>query len=276
MMLQELRHLQRLGTVVIGAPDSGAKVLQVRSTRISSDSPHTAPSHTLSPSLDNSDTNAAPKVNLLNLSPSLLTVPRTAPAARNRFLHLPGGAPGLQRIPASLPSLLVSPLARTLLPAVFRDAFLPANRLRPTDGKADGDESVDAFLTRRFGATFARTFGSALVHGIYAADSRVLSVRAAFPLLLECEAKGWGSVARGMLASAFSRKSAAAEGNGYELGEVEGLMKGVSVYSFREGMGELVGALEKDLAARANVEILKGDGAASLSRVDNGRSFEVS
>lgn len=141
----------------------------------------------------------------------------------------------------------------------------------------DWDESVDAFLSRRFGAEFARTFGSALVHGIYAADSRVLSMRAAFPLLLEYEARGGGGVVRGMLASAFSRKLVAAgKGERYELGEVEGLMKGVSVYSFGEGMGKLVDALERDLARRANVEILKGDGAASLGRADNGRDFEVS
>jgi len=34
----------------------------------------------------------------------------------------------------------------------------------------------------RFGETFARGFGSVLVHGIYATDSRKLSVRAAFPV----------------------------------------------------------------------------------------------
>ncbi|EPT02148.1 hypothetical protein FOMPIDRAFT_1144080 [Fomitopsis schrenkii] len=218
-------------------------------------------------------------VNLLKLTPSLLTVPRTAPAARNRYLHIPGSRPGLLRIPTSLPSLLVSPLARTLLPGVLRDALSPANRPPPTHDThatdADGDESVDAFLTRRFGAAFARTFGSALVHGIYAADARTLSVRAAFPLLVELEAKGWGSVARGMLASAFARKPASADESGYELGEVEGLMRGVSVYSFREGMGELVDALERNLLGRPNVEILRGDGATSLRRADSGHRFEV-
>ena len=45
------------------------------------------------------------------------------------------------------------------------------------------DESVDEFLTRHFGIDFAQLFGSALIHGIYAADTRMLSVRATFPVL---------------------------------------------------------------------------------------------
>jgi oxygen-dependent protoporphyrinogen oxidase len=52
---------------------------------------------------------------------------------------------------------------------------------------------------RRFGEPFARTFGSAMVHGIYAADSRILSVRAAFPTLWDAEEKGGGSIIRGLL-----------------------------------------------------------------------------
>lgn len=98
-------------------------------------------------------------------------------------------------------------------------------------------------------------------------------MRAAFPLLVELEAKGRGSVARGMLAGAFAQKSAVVDGSGYELGEVEGLMKDVSVYSFREGMGELVCALERDLIGRQNMEVLRGEGAISLCRTHSG--FEV-
>ncbi len=62
------------------------------------------------------------QIHLLGLSPLVLTVPRSAPAARNRFLRLPT-ADGLTTIPTSLPSLLVSPLAKVLIPAVSRDAL---------------------------------------------------------------------------------------------------------------------------------------------------------
>ncbi|KZT70026.1 Protoporphyrinogen oxidase [Daedalea quercina L-15889] len=217
-------------------------------------------------------------IHLLKLTPSLLTVPRTAPAARNRFLHIPG-SPGLLRIPASLPSLLVSPLARTLLPAVLNDAFTSANSPHSTahtTEQSDADESVDAFLTRRFGAVFARTFGSALVHGIYAADSRQLSMRAAFPQLVEYEKTGAGSVARGVLASAFkSNHAGVLTESEYEFGEVKELMEGVSVYSFKEGMSELVSALESELATKENVRIVKGDGVAELARNDDGGGFKI-
>jgi len=113
------------------------------------------------------------------------------------------------------------------------------------------------------------------VHGIYAADVRELSMRAAFPQMLDYEKAGGGSTIRGMVAAAFARRKDATKEEAYELGEVEALMKGVSVYSFKEGMGELVGALEKDLTRRENVRIVKGDGVASLARGENGHGFEI-
>ncbi|KAH9836268.1 Protoporphyrinogen oxidase [Rhodofomes roseus] len=213
-------------------------------------------------------------VNLLNLAPSLLTVPRTAPAALNRFLHLPG-SPGLLRIPMSFASLLTSPLAPTLVRAVFKDAF--SRGTSPPRAAEEEDESTDAFLTRHFGGTFARTFGSALIHGIYAADARDLSIRAAFPQMLEYEQAGGGSVIRGMIATALARRKDTGEvkEGTYELGGVEGLMQGMSVYSFKEGTGELVDALERDLEGKESVRVLKGDGAVSLGKGESGDGFEI-
>lgn len=64
---------------------------------------------------------------------------------------------------------------------------------------------MDVFLTRHFGTDFAQTFGSALVHGIYAADSRLLSTRAAFEVLYRLERwSGNDSVVRGALAALMS------------------------------------------------------------------------
>jgi len=116
------------------------------------------------------------------------------------------------------------------------------------------DESVDSFLSRRFGETFALKFGSALVHGIYAADSRQLSVKAAFPSLWHAEERGRGSVIRGMLTPVRSRK----ETDPYELGLMGDLMQGTSVYSFKDGMRTLTDALESYLLALPNVTIIRG------------------
>jgi oxygen-dependent protoporphyrinogen oxidase len=190
---------------------------------------------------------------------------KTSPAAKSRFLQIPG-TPGLLQIPSSAFSVLTSPLRGILLSGVLREALRRANRPRNIK-----DESFDAFMTRRFGEPFARTFGSALVHGIYAADSRKLSVRAAFPSLWTAEERGRGSVVRGML-----RPSAAtlSEKRDYDLGGIPRLLKGASVYSFRDGMQTLTDALEHYLSKQANVRIHCNTGV-TLLQLKKDRSFEV-
>ena len=128
-------------------------------------------------------------------------------------------------------------------------------RLPVLNTSSPNDESVDAFFTRHFGSDFARTFGSALVHGIYATDSRVLSVRSAFSMMCELEERGKGSLVRGaiseMLPGSRSRKGGrqgAVEVEAYELGDVPQLMKGVSVFSFQDGMQTLTDAMAAWLA----------------------------
>ncbi|KAI8972885.1 Protoporphyrinogen oxidase [Trametes punicea] len=218
-------------------------------------------------------------IHLLDLSPSLITVSRKAPAAQNRFLHIPGTT-GLVTIPGSVRSLLVSPLAKVLVPALLKD-------FRRRDGKVlnvshPNDESVDAFLTRHFGAEFSRTFGSALVHGIYAADSRILSVRAAFSALCRLEEKGRGSAVRGllneMMSSFRTRKPQigdAADTAAYHVGDVPEMLKGASVYSFHDGMQTLTDAMARHLEQQENVTVLKGDGAVALAKTDQGDRFQV-
>ncbi|GBE83941.1 Protoporphyrinogen oxidase [Sparassis crispa] len=211
-------------------------------------------------------------VNLLDLTPSLVIVSRKTAAARNRFLHLPG-TDGLSRIPSSLTGLLTTPLGHILLPGVLRDAWRGGNGPAP----ADADESVASFLGRRFGPDFARTFGSAFVHGVYAADSRVLSVRAAFPDLPQMASKGSGSVVRGALWSGIEyifglgkKDEKKEEKKEYELGDTKALMKGVSVFSLRDGLGMLITALETKLGEIPNVTIVKGDAAVELSKTVDG------
>lgn len=194
-------------------------------------------------------------------------------------MRLPG-TQGLHRIPSSPFNLLTSglspkssslhsPLGYILLSAVAREPFRPWNRPQIED------ESVDEFLSRRFGSEFARIFGSALVHGIYAADSRELSVRAAFPSLWDAEERGRGSLVTGFLRP--SRISAAVEVDNppYQLGDVEEQMRGVSVYSFSQGIGALVDALLRELRTRPNVRLLGGVSATGLRMNPRTAQFEV-
>ncbi len=142
------------------------------------------------------------------------------------------------------------------------------------------DESVDAFLTRHFGAEFARTFGSALVHGIYATDSRLLSIRSAFPVMCQLEESGKGSLVRGaimeMLSSSRKGKSKTTEEQSYELGDIAELMRDVSVFSFQDGMQTLSSSIANQLQGLAHVEVVKGDGVVTLHKPDSGDRFKVS
>ncbi|KAH8105791.1 Protoporphyrinogen oxidase [Phellopilus nigrolimitatus] len=205
-------------------------------------------------------------VNLLDLSSSLVTTPKSSPAARHRFLHIPG-RPGLTRIPSSPLSLLASPyVSACLVPPILLEAVRRANR-----PEGSTDESLDAFLTRRFDARFARIFGSALVHGIFAADARVLSTRAAFPMLLEAEERGGGSVVRGML----KRKKTDPGFAGYDVGGVQELTKDASVFSFVDGMETIPRALKSYLTAAQNVTVRTNAEVTALRAVDP-ESIEVS
>ena len=112
---------------------------------------------------------------------------------------------------------------------------------------------------RRFGAAFARTLGSALIHGIYAADSRKLSVRAAFPMLRASERRGNGSVVWGELGPAawFGRPAGEGEDGrwGWQTGERadpvwDARIAAAAVLSFRGGMETLGSALVKTLGTR--------------------------
>ena len=253
----------------------------------------------------------------MDLRSEVLSTPRASPAGRNRFLHI-APTPGLQPLPYSLFSALALPLGRLVLRAVLAEPFVSANRPAlppPTtittaaspphhdkdeneneneDDDDEGDESVDSFFSRRFGDAFARTLGSALVHGIYAADSRRLSVRAAFPSLRESEARGNGSVVWGELGPrawfgegarrARQKAQAREEEEGtWDMGSVvdgewEARVRAAALFSFREGMETLVRALVRALEGCPNVTLRKCVAACRIDRDDqdgDGGSFEV-
>lgn len=67
--------------------------------------------------------------------------------------------------------------------------------------KTNHDESVEAFLNRRFGSTMlSDKILSAILHGIYAGDVAKLSIKSVFPRLKEMEIKE-GSIIRHMVSS---------------------------------------------------------------------------
>lgn len=138
--------------------------------------------------------------------------------------------------------------------------------------KVYDDESVDGFLSRRFGPKVARVLGSAMVHGIWAADSRELSVRASFPSLWEVEERGWGGVIRGILRGL---PKTMVEGESYDVGELLHRLKGVSVFSFRDGMEKLPKRLLGRLKENPNVRVILGTAVKSLQPGGSGIGVSV-
>ncbi len=123
---------------------------------------------------------------------------------------------------------------------------LLAEVLRPPRRDA-GEESVQAFITRRFGHEFARKVMEPMVAGVFMGDSRALSVEAAFPKLVEMERR-FGSVLRGALAARRGREP------------------GRRLFSWREGIATLPRMLARRLAGR----ITTGVAVSTIRRVPGG------
>lgn len=156
-----------------------------------------------------------------------------------------------------------------LLPSALGEIFKSPNRPPGVT-----DESFDSFMSRRFGAEFARRFGSSLIHGIYAADSRKLSMRATFGQVWDAEDRGSGSVVRGVFKGMANRTKSPT--NDFELEDMQKIMKGVSVFTFRQGMESLSRALENSLRKNSRVEIRTGETVGSIQASDVTDSVTVS
>jgi oxygen-dependent protoporphyrinogen oxidase len=96
----------------------------------------------------------------------------------------------------------------------------------------DADESIGAFIARRFGREAATYLAEPLLAGIHAGDVDRLSVRALFPQFVQAER------AHGSLIRAFRSRSTSGAGN------VDGAFR-----SLPGGLSEMIGALVRALPA---------------------------
>ena len=123
----------------------------------------------------------------IGLEPELLTADPRAP----RYVLINGK---LRQVPLAPPQLLTSSLLGTRTKwKFFRDAF---GHSRPTEQ----DESVAAFVRRKFTAELLERLVGPFVSGVYAGDPERLSLRAAFPAAHQWETQ-YGSVIRGAIKS---------------------------------------------------------------------------
>jgi protoporphyrinogen/coproporphyrinogen III oxidase len=178
-------------------------------------------------------------------------VPRTAFILRHGRLHpLPGssilGFP--TRLKPLLTSTLFSPSAKVRMAL---EPFIPARR-----GLAD--ESIAAFVRRRFGIEAVKYVAEPLLAGIHAGDVDRLSVRSLFPRLVEAEATV-GSVMK-----AFR--------SGHAASNPDGVFR-----SFPEGLAELIHALiraipNESVRLSSRVVAIREDGGDGYTLFINGQA----
>jgi len=159
------------------------------------------------------------------------------PAAKNRYVVR-------DKKPVAMPSSQAEFLTTKLFSArakfaLAREPFVPPRR----DGV---EESVAEFVLRRLNQEFLDRAVDPLVAGIYAGDPHKLSVRHAFPKLLEAEQK-YGSLLKGQFFGAGEQKS----------GEVS--RRDARMFSFDDGLQVLPAVLAAQLgeSLKLNTQVTK-------------------
>lgn len=158
-----------------------------------------------------------------------------------RLFPLPEGLTGL--VPSRLEPLLSTGILSS------RGKLRAAMELLVPRVRGDADESVGAFVRRRFGNEAWRWIVEPLLSGIYAGDGDALSVRATFPQLRETERRH-GSILRPLL---FTPVSSVAARRGF--------------VSLPGGMQQLSDALASRLTGE---RVLTGTSVASVAHAARG------
>ncbi|XP_032017091.1 protoporphyrinogen oxidase isoform X2 [Hylobates moloch] len=193
-------------------------------------------------------------VSELGLDSEVLPVRGDHPAAQNRFLYV-GGA--LHALPTGLRGLLrpSPPFSRPLFWAGLRELTKPRGK--------EPDETVHSFAQRRLGPEVASLAMDSLCRGVFAGNSRELSIRSCFPSLFQAE-QTHRSILLGLLLGAGRTPqpdSALIR---------QALAERWSQWSLRGGLEMLPQALETHLTSRG-VSVLRGQPVCGLSLQAEGR-----
>ncbi|KAJ2389762.1 oxygen-dependent protoporphyrinogen oxidase [Coemansia sp. RSA 2611] len=217
----------------------------------------------------------------LELRSEVITAPRTSAAARNRYIYYNGE---LNCMPTGLGSLITGlpPAVKCLPRGVWRDLTTAKNT--PMESS---DESIHDFISRRFGEQVDDNLASAVMHGIYASDTRSLSARALlFPFWL-ADRLGNKGMLRGL--NRVAKVSRARQAQFAKREKLEKLalsnrrtqntgfwetIDDSSMYSFRHGIQTLSDRLARTLRSRENIEIVAGQ-PATAARVGSDGCAEI-
>lgn len=232
-------------------------------------------------------------VHALGIESDVLMIPKTSPAARDRFLYTDGR---LQRLGLPMFRRSAFDMAKGLLLN-----HKPNTKGASAKGAPSGfdDETIYDFFARRFGPRLADTMATAMVHGIYSGDARQLSLRSTFRSIFLADrraGRAWddfkaGKLARGWkelrpddkgiavsdpvqeLEAAVVERMAAKDAEQAlpwrkpEAGAfAAAINKEASIYTFKEGISYLSDMIVRDIRRKfPNVELKVGDNVASIS-----------
>ncbi|CAO3653962.1 unnamed protein product [Mucor fragilis] len=214
----------------------------------------------------------------LNLNDDkLLSVPKTDPSVKNRYIYYDGKI-------NTLPSGLVSMLLKK--PPVFKSVILagalePFRSSRFKNGEPkDGieDESMYDFMKRRFNEHTAINLMGAVAHGVYAGDVKQLSIQSTLRMLYEAE-KNHGGVIVGMMKGAVNTSTMRERGMAVRSRDKDpewfGRMEKMSVLGFKDGMETLPDRLRAWLEQCPNVEIIRNDPVESIEPLESGKESKI-
>ncbi|KAL0082375.1 protoporphyrinogen oxidase [Phycomyces blakesleeanus] len=222
-------------------------------------------------------------ISQLNLQPEVMSVPKTDPSAKNRYIYYDDQ---INTLPSSLPSLLFKPS-----PPVFKSVIQSiVNEFHAPPGSADwahdvdADESLYSFVERRFNRHVALNLVGAITHGVYAGDAKNLSVKSTFRVLCENE-KVHGSVVKGMIKGGVDLQTANDKKMVRECLENPGSteqqktwiqdMAGQSVIGFKNGTETLTKSLRDWLVNQPNVELVTGEQVSSVELTSSNNECKV-
>ncbi|MCJ1295524.1 oxygen-dependent protoporphyrinogen oxidase [Xylographa carneopallida] len=224
----------------------------------------------------------------LGLQNDILMTSKESVAARNRFIYYPDHLVRMPGPGSSLLGVLSSMLSEPVFQGLLYGAMTEVFRPRPND---IDDESVGAFVSRKFGPAVTDNMVSAVLHGIYAGDVYQLSAKSILGKVYKTEEQ-YASVVLGNMLEATRNDSlvplldlhmmrylkpfmVASNGQPLPGTEILAKVRASSVYTFKRGLGQLAESLESTLRKLPNVTILMNTPVESLEMVAHGNASKV-
>ncbi|KAL4867266.1 hypothetical protein BDV12DRAFT_186791 [Aspergillus spectabilis] len=207
----------------------------------------------------------------LQLDDQILLTPKSAPASQNRYIYYPDrlvqlpsigkGDNVLLKIFSVLGQLLREPLFDTVISSILKEPFKDAPHTQ------SHDESVMAFVSRRFSPEMANNLVSSMWHGILAGNIDRLSAEALMGTMRSLERneeRVLVSMYEHMVmgrqvfsADDLLARNVMLEGKSASHGEfLAELTRGSSTLTLKKGVGQLVDALAAALHSSDKVEVL--------------------